>query len=1245
MATQDSPSILPTNMYNRTPPDNLNQILANLSVGDTKHDFGSSFIYDQQKDDYNSGLPIKYTNIMDEPGCLNSVIKSYTIGSTVTTNNNTYLPISIANPGYESGKTNKHTIETINGYNYTVNYTDVKPKVKGNNGTNITGPQFFENLDIKDNNIAIVVDAASIKLTEILSTGTFTTGTRRNVYYIYGPEVVNDPATKKHPEDLIENNSNGVKFVPCIPTNPQSFVYNYNFATYPSENTIYLDQFFTKYNFALSEIIPTPKGKSISYTTNLTITDKENGENINPIIDSKSKNDINFLTKFISNAWSFLLNRKANTPNKSNNKFLLSSGYQQKRSGDWLQVLLCSSLRDKSRGIKLYPGTTPSNLIKEVERVFFVTHDQIALAFALLNGIDCIFTHHNGKHHFHSAFVYKLNDPVTELRNKSILVTSIKTGENKTKISNLFNQVKNEIDTYMTNVFDVTVITSVNNFNITLDEITEKLPNIITNTNIKVDLNIFNENVKNIFTKALIIVFYISQFPNLSDLQDEYTGIIIDDLFEQGTDDEVIKKYNELTGKLNNTLLIINQATKNNNSLDKPVKTQNTNSFKKSAIYKAVENWNWDTSSIRSRDLQAISNILDTKNYGNDRNIFLYNINDLYDESKQKITYIFKTFYDFIMENPKESYTINTKSIVEAQYNKFKTISSSFCIEVLLNLGSVGGGETITPQIIIDTMDSFMKQNEKNEFTGDNGKKEKLPINNLLTDTVIISEDNAYNTNIVSKSDNIEIGLNENQDEITTFEINAKQVTIPLLNLIVFTENDIQDFKTNAQDALTQFEQVPTSTPKEIEEKLENNLSEMDIQDENFNQQTSNKKESISDKIKRITSKLLKFKVKSFTIGSKIGGGNNTKENATNLQLLIDSLPILEKSETPSISVESKNVFENTTICYHPLVPLYLLTQAYNSLINNEDIKNSIDFELYVNCFIFMNIIKELILKTYFEDNNVNKMTAYAIGLGLRELLFTSNVFTNRYETCKEILKADDKDYAEAYSLITTLSMNVSGKVTLSESQIKTSKIIFESELFKNFAESLDVNTIFSNTLEDDVNDDNIVEFVNNLKQQSINFSTDLAEQIFKDRKSTSYTDSVVSESSSTSQMDISEVNHDKVIARGIPEKMDFEPTTNIEKKSSKRKSDDKYDETSDIDYFPQTKKSSLDYTKLYPNNKPGKAFENTNYNQQLIQGYGGKTKKNKKNQKHKKSKKSKKNIKNKTKKYSKKNNNKSKKH
>ena len=104
---------------------------------------------------------------------------------------------------------------------------------------------------------------------------------------------------------------------------------------------------------------------------------------------------------------------------------MLNSSLQQKRAGDWLQVLLCNSIKDKSRGFRQYPDGR-ENITKKIQRVFFVTHDRIALAFALLNGIDVIFTHHNCQQHFHSAFVYKLNDPIKERQDKINLANDYK---------------------------------------------------------------------------------------------------------------------------------------------------------------------------------------------------------------------------------------------------------------------------------------------------------------------------------------------------------------------------------------------------------------------------------------------------------------------------------------------------------------------------------------------------------------------------------------------------------------------------------------------------------------------------------------------------------------------------------------------------------------------------------------------------------------------------------------------------
>ena len=66
-----------TNMYKNltSPLSNLNTILANLSVGDSQHDFG--FKNDQFKsikNDYNSGLPAPFIDLYDEDLCLSSII-------------------------------------------------------------------------------------------------------------------------------------------------------------------------------------------------------------------------------------------------------------------------------------------------------------------------------------------------------------------------------------------------------------------------------------------------------------------------------------------------------------------------------------------------------------------------------------------------------------------------------------------------------------------------------------------------------------------------------------------------------------------------------------------------------------------------------------------------------------------------------------------------------------------------------------------------------------------------------------------------------------------------------------------------------------------------------------------------------------------------------------------------------------------------------------------------------------------
>jgi hypothetical protein len=216
-----------------------------------------------------------------------------------------YNPITYANTQENDDKYNNYTLETINNNKYEVIYTD---NVKNREtDTYIDAEELYKRLKIDENNIGLVVDAAAVSVLSILTNGSpvmdSNNTNRKKVYYIYGPEVVNDPASKT-PVDSKELTKNGYSFdtgveiIPCVSINPSSFKYDYSFSSpsdsdsnsnFDTQNTLYLEQFFTKYNFNLSEINIDTKGKGMNmYSTSLNVTDNTN-QNLEPISDTNSR--------------------------------------------------------------------------------------------------------------------------------------------------------------------------------------------------------------------------------------------------------------------------------------------------------------------------------------------------------------------------------------------------------------------------------------------------------------------------------------------------------------------------------------------------------------------------------------------------------------------------------------------------------------------------------------------------------------------------------------------------------------------------------------------------------------------------------------------------------------------------------------------------------------------------------------------------------------------------------------------
>jgi hypothetical protein len=376
-----------------------NQFLTNASVADAKHDFHNyTSILEylvKKKTSFASGLPGNNSNydILNEALTLGSVVKlssmpppseyqdessdiCYQNINNLPSNNrrtNLYSPLFYFQDTNEKNKKSNflnHNITTIN---------DKRFNVIGNTALNLSdnfdrndddkyidAKIFVDDFKIKHNS-ALVIDATAISILSILKKGekVLENGEWFTIYIIDDLETRNDPAGKSSWSSKYDRET-GVKIIFLEPDDPRVVSYIYN---YDQQNP--LNKFFTEYNFKLQTDI---NGEGCT----LIITDKT-GENVQ-INNPKEENAIEYVS---SEIMKFLNNAKA--------IFKTNVKYQQKRSGDWLQVLLCLLLlsRTYKNSINNYEKYNRSN----INNIYFMTHDRIALAYALFSGVDTLFTH------------------------------------------------------------------------------------------------------------------------------------------------------------------------------------------------------------------------------------------------------------------------------------------------------------------------------------------------------------------------------------------------------------------------------------------------------------------------------------------------------------------------------------------------------------------------------------------------------------------------------------------------------------------------------------------------------------------------------------------------------------------------------------------------------------------------------------------------------------------------------------
>jgi hypothetical protein len=126
-------------------------------------------------------------------------------------------------------------------------------------------------------------------------------------------------------------------------------------------------------------------------------------------------------------------------------------------------------------------------------------------------------------------------------------------------------------------------------------------------------------------------------------------------------------------------------------------------------------------------------------------------------------------------------------------------------------------------------------------------------------------------------------------------------------------------------------------------------------------------------------------------------------------------------------------------------------------------------------------------------DNKESRKEGYIIGMGLKELLFTSNMDKDNYKYCYESLDMNENEYYAMSSLSCTLSYMISGIITQTNEEKQQAKLFLTNKIFKNFTGLVNARELFLKPITTGYTIDGLTDMV---KQKLL----EIGEKIIQDR-------------------------------------------------------------------------------------------------------------------------------------------------
>lgn len=1103
---QSSTSILSCDK--KASPNYKNHI-ANLTLADAEHDLGEVLTPEFTKKNssllgnFNQGIPYLSTrrngHKISEDTALNSVFSGENWRNTV--------------PDVTSARTDDSLLQiTFNNSQPYFTYKAVKFCIKSHDGINPPasdfGKKFVENTGLGGtiNEAAIIVDFSQHHFLEKIKEGANANFT---VHYLMTPEVVNDPAGKPnvHNKSIFGNTSMGgilqnpgVELRSYVQTDPEPLSYTKFNEFEPNP----LNNFFSNYEFTLSPIkqnFTNQKAEKFITTLNITYDNGNNKPLTNTVEDSKGENSITTVIAYLRKLMSRLFT--------ATDIFNFNSKCQQKRGGDWFQALACLDVKNRTY-TQILPqvnGGTPFHLNKLCP-VYLVTHDRIAVAFALSNGINVIYMDFHGM-----IYVFKNTaDPAFDGRGKcieEILFDGIKKNWIQHESGEFLRQRIVTAKNYMnarSNVMEseqTTFTNQVNLFNTFINDSASLSFTKFTDTNVEPFFNALQEKIRGLFSQAVRLMFVEI---NLIDVQTEINfiennkdTILWNNAFlenfnqQQGSKENFYDKINTFSRYLNNIKGLCDRfgvfsATADNNA---DINTL-INSIK-----------NWITINVQKMDMYKLANRF-TVEYGNSvveppagwftkaseklsrLTSFTTKNTKTLREQNETIKYDKYLFLPFIQTLANRITLVGSLDSLKNLLNKFYAI---FNTQTDSYPKGRDGRLKIPPNIakyncVVNFINDAMiiLNTEKDSDPTKNSNASKNIIIADSTDNIILTEDNTEITDINTNgkfSNNTEnedvVAQSGGQsyayfttpsgrnDATVVNDLSIKQITWSLLTGILTNGFD-ESYLTNI------IKQYKTIIPERAEVRTSNGTitATYNYDEDPYIQELQGKLNAT------LTRHVVEVAAPAIVVPAAVYlGAVNPLLGAGLIGLSWTAEYVYEKylakrggaeNETSGATASEKNAIEGPSIeiptdvlkdftfGYHPLVPIYmLLSPFYYTLGPKYD-----SHPFFYTYFTYINVLKKIVnvLETnYLNDalNNNNVIAAYLLGLALGTFLFSSNTSLLQNNKILDVVGISQQDYYTFALKNDSFASLITGAIHLTPDEEVFGFVLLDSELFKNF--------------------------------------------------------------------------------------------------------------------------------------------------------------------------------------------------